>query len=62
MRNFERWIAGVTFIGLRILFFEDGDWEAHVDECTGTADDLEDTTSNSGDDLLYEPLLLSNHL
>jgi hypothetical protein len=35
-----------------VLFFEDGDGEAHVHECAGTADYLEDAAADGGDDLL----------
>ncbi len=45
-----------------VLFFEDGDGEAHVHECAGTADYLEDAAADGGDDLLDQPLLLCDHL
>ena len=36
-----------------VLFFEDGDREAHVHEGTGTANYLEDAAADGCDDLLY---------
>lgn len=52
MRSCERWTAGATWVGRMVLFFEDGDGEAHVHECAGTADYLEDAAADGGDDLL----------